>query len=152
VRLHALFEANKKEVEKETNIPFDSWMNITTIERYMEVWKQLLLFVFRAEEVEIDKRPPYVLTEEQQTAMQVVRDRIDGFQQWKEEQDSAEEDPEDEGVGDHGSVEEDREEGDRGEDRDEGFEDGLSDEEIRRIREIQREILRFCIALLDHLL
>jgi hypothetical protein len=86
VGLHALFEANKKEVEKETNMPFDSWMDITTIERYVEVWKQLLLFVFRAEEVDIDERPPYVLTEEQQTAMQVVQDRIDGFQQWKEEQ------------------------------------------------------------------
>jgi hypothetical protein len=105
-------------------------MDITTIERYVEVWKQLLLFVFRAEEVEINERPLYVLTEEQQTVMQVVRDRIDGFQQWKEEQDSAEEDPEDERVGDNGSVEEDREEGDRGEDRDKGLEDRLSDEKI----------------------
>ena len=150
VGLHALFEANKKEVEKETNMPFDSWMDITTIERYVEVWKQLLLFVFRAEEVDIDERPPYMLTEEQQTAMQVVRDRIDGFQQWKEEQDSAEEDPEDEGVGDDGSVEEDREEGREEDEEDEGFTDGISDEEIRRMREIQREILRFCIVLLDH--
>ena len=74
VGLQALFEANKKEVEKETNMPFDSWMDITTIERYVEVWKQLLLFVFCAEEVDIDERLPYVLTEEQQTAMQVVRD------------------------------------------------------------------------------
>ena len=91
VGLQALFEANKKEVEKETNMPFDSWMDITTIERYVEVWKQLLLFVFRAEEVCEDERPPYELTEDQQTAMQVVRDRIDGFRQWKEEQDGAEE-------------------------------------------------------------
>ncbi|KAL5316176.1 hypothetical protein ACEPPN_017054 [Leptodophora sp. 'Broadleaf-Isolate-01'] len=138
-----------KEVEKETNMPFDSWMDITTIELYVEVWKQLLLFVFRAEDVDIDERPPYVLTEEQQTVIQVVRDRIDGLQQWKEEQDSAEEDPEDEGVGDDGSVEEDREEGREEEEEDEGFKDGISDEEIRRIREIQREILLFCIALLD---
>ena len=155
VGLQALFEANKKEVEKETNMPFDSWMDITTIERYVEVWKQLLLFVFRAEEVNEDERPPYVLTEEQQTAMQVVRDRIDGFQQWKEEQDGA-----------GGMIqkmkglvmmvvlkrieEKGAEEGDREEEDDEGFEDGISDEEIRRMREIQREILRFCIALLDH--
>ncbi|KAF4637121.1 hypothetical protein G7Y89_g978 [Cudoniella acicularis] len=125
------------------------WIDITIIERYIEVWKQLLLFVFCAEEVNIDERPLYVLTEEQQTAIQVVRDRIDGFQQWKEEQDSAEEDPEDEGLGDDGSVEEDREE-DREEEEDKGFKDGISDEEVRRIREIQREILRFCITLLDH--
>jgi hypothetical protein len=150
VGLHVLFEANKKEVKIETNMPFDSWMDITTIEWYVKVWKQLLLFVFRAEEVDINERPPYVLTKEQQTAMQVIQDRINRFQQWKEEQDSVEEDPEDKGVGDDGSVEEDREEGDRGEDRDKGFKDRLSDEEIRRMREIQREILRFCIALLDY--
>jgi hypothetical protein len=64
-----LFKANKKEVEKETNILFDSWIDITTIERYVEMWKQLLLFVFCAEEVDIDKRPLYMLTKEQQTAM-----------------------------------------------------------------------------------
>jgi hypothetical protein len=80
----ALFEANKKEAEKETNMPFDSWMDITTIERYVEVWKQLLLFVFRAEEDEPDFRPLYVLTEAQQSAMQTVRDKIGAFQEWKE--------------------------------------------------------------------
>ncbi|KFZ20054.1 hypothetical protein V502_03377 [Pseudogymnoascus sp. VKM F-4520 (FW-2644)] len=46
VGIHTLFEANKKEVEKETNMLFDSWMDITTIEQYVKVWKQLLLFVF----------------------------------------------------------------------------------------------------------
>jgi hypothetical protein len=81
VGLYTLFKANKKEVEKETNMLFDSWMDITTIKRYVEVWKQLLLFVFRAKEVDIDEQPPYVLTKEQQTAMQVVRDRINRFQQ-----------------------------------------------------------------------
>ena len=69
VGLQALFEANKKEVEKETNMPFDSWMDYTTIVRYVEVWKQLLLFVFRAKKVCEDERPPYELTEDQQTAI-----------------------------------------------------------------------------------
>jgi hypothetical protein len=64
-----LFKANKKEVEKKTNMLFNSWINITTIKQYVKVWKQLLLFVFRAKEVNINKRPPYVLTKEQQTAM-----------------------------------------------------------------------------------
>jgi hypothetical protein len=63
VGLQAFFEANK-EVEKETNMPFESWMDHTTIVRYVEVWKQLLLFVFRAEVVGIEERPPYVLTED----------------------------------------------------------------------------------------
>jgi len=33
----AMFEANKKEVNKETTMPFDSWMDITTVQRYTEV-------------------------------------------------------------------------------------------------------------------
>jgi hypothetical protein len=55
VGLHVLFKANKKEVKKETNMLFNSWINITTIERYVEVWKQLLLFVFCAKKVDINK-------------------------------------------------------------------------------------------------
>jgi hypothetical protein len=39
---HAMFEANKKEVNKEPKMPFDSWMDITTVQRYTEVWRQLL--------------------------------------------------------------------------------------------------------------
>jgi hypothetical protein len=74
VGLYALFEANKKEVKKETNILFNSWIDIITIKRYVKVWKQLLLFVFYAEEVDINKQLLYVLTKEQQTAMQVVQD------------------------------------------------------------------------------
>ena len=65
VGLHTLFEANKKEVDKETNILFDSWIDLTTIEWYIKVWKQLLLFVFCTEEDDVDKRPLYVLTIEQ---------------------------------------------------------------------------------------
>ena len=33
----AMFEANKKEVNKETTMPFDSWMDITTVQRYTKV-------------------------------------------------------------------------------------------------------------------
>ena len=55
VGLHTLFKANKKEVEKETNILFDSQIDITIIEQYIEVQKQLLLFIFKAEEVDIDE-------------------------------------------------------------------------------------------------
>lgn len=62
---------------------FDNWIDIITVERYAEEWRQLLLFVFRAEEDDPEFRPPYVLTEAQQTAMQTVRDKIQAFQQWK---------------------------------------------------------------------
>ncbi len=174
VGLQTLFEANKKEVDRETNMPFDSWMDITTVERYVEVWRQLLLFVFRAEEDDVDKRPPYVLTSTQQIAMQAVRDKIQAFQEWKQEQQKSTEDDDqggDEGFGsddEQVDAEEDgglysgledvrlEDSGLRGDDEradeevDEGFEDGMSKEEVEWIGQIQREVLRFCIALLDH--
>ena len=75
----ALFEAHKKEVNKEPNMPFDSWMDITTIKSYVGVWRQLLCYVWRAEEDEPDKRPPYKLTERQDTCLKHVRAAIQGF-------------------------------------------------------------------------
>jgi hypothetical protein len=50
VRLHALFEANKKEVDKKPSMPFESWMDITTVKKYTKVWKTLLCYVFWAED------------------------------------------------------------------------------------------------------
>jgi hypothetical protein len=41
VGLEALLEANKKEVERETQRPFNSWMETSTVHRYTEVWKQM---------------------------------------------------------------------------------------------------------------
>jgi hypothetical protein len=157
VGIHALFEANKKEVEKETNMPFDSWMDMTTIERYVEVWKQLLLFVFRAEDDEPEFRPPYVLTEAQQSAMQIVREKIGAFQEWKQEQEGSGGGGDGRDGGGDGDEDEGFDDGedDRGPDEvvhgevDEGFEDEMS-EETKWMRQIQREVLRFCIALLDH--
>ncbi|OBT70707.1 hypothetical protein VF21_10274 [Pseudogymnoascus sp. 05NY08] len=156
VGIHTLFEANKKEAEKETNMPFDSWMDITTIERYVEVWKQLLLFVFRAKDDKAEFRPPYVLTKAQQSAMQTVRDEIGAFQEWKEEQGknaAGEDRDEDEGFDD--GEDDEGVEGVKGaaeeaaEEVDEGFEDEMS-KETKWMQQIQQEVLRFCITLLDH--
>ncbi|KAH6683480.1 hypothetical protein B0J14DRAFT_467389, partial [Halenospora varia] len=66
VRLEALFEANKKEVDKETQMPFNSWMDITTVKAYIEVCKQLLRYIFRSKDIQPKKRPAYKLTEQQQ--------------------------------------------------------------------------------------
>ncbi|KFY83337.1 hypothetical protein V500_10092, partial [Pseudogymnoascus sp. VKM F-4518 (FW-2643)] len=119
----ALFEANKKEVEKETNMP-------------------LLLFVFRAEDDEPEFRPPYVLTDAQQSSMQTVRDKIGSFQEWKQEQEknaAGEDRDEDEGF-DDGEDDEgiDKDVEGTDEEVDEGFEDEMS-EETKRMRQIQRE-------------
>ena len=68
-------------MDKEPHIPFDSWMDMTTIERYVRVWKQLLLYVFRAEKAEPEKRLLYVLTEEQKITIEGVRVKIRVFQE-----------------------------------------------------------------------
>lgn len=46
-------------------MPFDSWMDITTVKAYTEVGKQLLCYIFRSKDIEPDKRPAYELTERQ---------------------------------------------------------------------------------------
>ncbi|KFZ13427.1 hypothetical protein V502_06621 [Pseudogymnoascus sp. VKM F-4520 (FW-2644)] len=113
VGIHTLFEANKKEVEKETNMLFDSWMDITTIEQYVEF------------------QPLYMLTEAQQSAMQTVRDKIGAFQEWKEEQEKSaegEDCDEDEGFDDGEDKEGVGVYQGAGKEVDEGFEDEMSKE------------------------
>jgi hypothetical protein len=118
----ALFEANRKEVSSEPQQPFDSWMDIDTVKRYIRVWKQLLCYIFRVEDKEPSKRPAYKLNGRQQIAIQGVQEIIKEFQEWKEDQPAN--DPID-----------DEEE---------------SDKEIEFIGRIQQEILRLCIELLNH--
>jgi RecQ family ATP-dependent DNA helicase len=117
----ALFEANRKDANVEPRQPFDSWMDITTVKSYTHVWKQLLCYVFRAEDEEVRKRPAYKLRGQQQIAKQEVRDIIREFQEWKQDQPINEADEDDE-----------------------------SDEEIEFMGRIQREVLRLCIELLNH--
>ncbi|KAF8848224.1 hypothetical protein BDZ45DRAFT_698555 [Acephala macrosclerotiorum] len=114
VGLQTLFEANK-EIDKETNRLFDSWMDITTVEH------------------QGGRRRVSTPVRVQQTAMQTVRDEIQAFQRWKQEQEKrAEDEGEDRGE-DEGFDEENR----RGEDHvgadeevDGGLRTGVSDEEV----------------------
>jgi superfamily II DNA helicase RecQ len=136
----ALFEVNKKEAKQETQMPFDSWMDITTVRSYTQVWRQILGYIFRAEDTDPDDRPAYQLTSNQAMNIQSLRDEIRKFREWKHEMDNGKEDQEkasrDEGT---------REENDKYE-----SDEYESDEEIERIRVIQREVLRLCISLLNH--
>jgi hypothetical protein len=120
VGLEALFEANRKEVDKDVRIPFDSWMDITTVKAYIEVCKQLLRYISRSKHLEPEKRPAHELTERQQMAVDDVWTNIEEFVWWKEEH------------GEEGRVEE-----------------GESDEEIEWMGRIQRQVLRLWIALLN---
>jgi hypothetical protein len=52
----ALFEVNKKEAEQETQMPFESWMDATTVRSYTQVWRQILDYIFRAEDTEPEER------------------------------------------------------------------------------------------------
>jgi hypothetical protein len=113
----ALFEANRKEANVEPQRPLDSWMDITTIQSYTRVWKQVLCYVLRAEDEDAEKRPAYKLTGRQQIGVQAVRAIIQEFQEWQQDQ---------------------------------PIDDEESDEEIEFMGRIQREILRLCIALLNH--
>jgi hypothetical protein len=129
IGLEALFEANKKEVDKETQMPFDSWMDITTIKRYTKACKQVLCFIFRAEDEEPEERPPYELTEEQQMAIEHTRIHIEVLRQWKIT---------------HALRSEDEEDAENEEEEEE------SDEEIELMENIQKEILRLWITILNH--
>ena len=65
----ALFEANRKEVSSEAQQPFDSWMDIDTVKRYTRVWKQLLCYIFRAEDQDVKKQLAYKLQGQQSVAI-----------------------------------------------------------------------------------
>ena len=120
VGLEALFEANRKEVDKDVRMPFDSWMDITTVKSYTGVYKQLLCYIFRSKDIELEKRPAYECTTRQQIAINDVWTIIEDFIEWKEEQ---------------GDEEREKE--------------GHSNEEIQWMSRIQREVLRLWIALLN---
>ncbi|KFZ20514.1 hypothetical protein V502_03157 [Pseudogymnoascus sp. VKM F-4520 (FW-2644)] len=97
-------------------------------------------------------RPLYVLTEAQQSAMQTVRDKIGAFQEWKEEKEknaAGEDCDEDEGFDDGEEVEVEEGVEWAGKEVNEGFEDEMS-EETKWMQQIQREVLQFCMTLLDH--
>lgn len=97
------------------------------VQEYTQVWRQLLCYIFRAEGKEADKWPAYKLSRRQQIAIQEVRRVIEEFKEQRENQPIMETD-----------------------DIARGGEE--SDEEIEFIGQIQRETLRLCIVLLNHLL
>ncbi|OBT40738.1 hypothetical protein VE00_09793 [Pseudogymnoascus sp. WSF 3629] len=82
----ALFEVHRKEVTQEARMPFDSWMDITTVRSYTQIWRQLLCYVFRAEGEEPEDQLAYQLTERQKISMRGLQAVVQEFQSWKNEQ------------------------------------------------------------------
>ncbi|KFY65884.1 hypothetical protein V496_02277 [Pseudogymnoascus sp. VKM F-4515 (FW-2607)] len=129
-------------------MPFDSWMDITTVRSYTQIWRQLLCYVFRAEGEEPEDRPAYKLTERQKISMCGLQAIVEEFQGWKNEQPSIVSGVESKGAvtgqGEEGGLEEGmgftRQSGGNSEGAvtDQG-EEGESDKEIAFMRRIQRE-------------
>ncbi|TVY59018.1 hypothetical protein LSUE1_G009367 [Lachnellula suecica] len=101
VGLEALFEANRKEIDKEVQMPFNSWINITTIMRYIEVYKQLIYYIFRSKGIEPEKRPGFALIKRQQMAINNIWTNIEEFGDLrnKKEEENRESDKEIEWIG-----------------------------------------------------
>ena len=118
-----LFEANCKKVHTEPQKLFDSQMDITTIQSYTQVQKQILYYIIQAENKDIDQQPVYKLISRQQIAIQRVKFIIQEFQEQKQDQ----------------SI-------------NNSNKDNKSNKKIKFIGRIQQEILQLCIVLLNYLL
>ncbi|KAG8664705.1 uncharacterized protein FPOAC1_013485 [Fusarium poae] len=69
----ALFEVQRKEVDKKPRRPFDNRVEDDTWARYTAVWSKLICYIYRAEALEDDKKPGFKLTKQQ-------GDRIDALE------------------------------------------------------------------------
>jgi hypothetical protein len=69
----ALFEVQRKEVDKKPRWPFDNRVEEDTWARYTAVWSKLICYIYRAEALEDDKKPGFKLTKQQ-------GDRIDALE------------------------------------------------------------------------
>ncbi|TQV90208.1 DNA helicase [Cordyceps javanica] len=65
VGLATMFEINRREANKRASRPFDARMESDSWKRYKETWIQMICIIYRAEQMDDEKRPPYVMTDEQ---------------------------------------------------------------------------------------
>ncbi|RFN43675.1 ATP-dependent dna helicase, partial [Fusarium flagelliforme] len=73
VGTQALFEVQRKEVDKKPRRPFDNRVEEDTWARYTGVWSKLICYIYRAEGMPDGKRPGFRLTKQQ-------GDRIDALE------------------------------------------------------------------------
>jgi hypothetical protein len=73
VGTQALFEVQRKEVDKKPRRPFDNRVKEDTWARYTGVWSKLICYIYRAEGMPDSKRPGFRLTKQQ-------GDRIDALE------------------------------------------------------------------------
>ena len=68
-----LFEVNRKTVGEKPHKPFDGRLELRTTERYANLWKRIVAYLFRSQAWPAGDRPPYRLTPTQQAALTAFR-------------------------------------------------------------------------------
>ena len=130
----ARVEINRKEEGKTPIRPFQARMGDDTKERYIRIWQQIICYIYRTHQME--RRPQYRLTANQQR----VLDRLVLLAQQSDSPNAV-----DESDIDNPNAADEPDECDEGEDS--GSDEPQAGPELQPI---ERECLRFCLALLDH--
>jgi superfamily II DNA helicase RecQ len=75
-----LFEVNRKEQGVKPKKPFDGVMEEGTVQKYKEVWRQIICYLFRTQDWPDEERPAYELTEKQGDAFDELVQAVEGLQ------------------------------------------------------------------------
>ena len=74
----ALFEVNRKQASVKATKPFDGRMEEDTWERYTEVFRKVLCYIWRTQERGEDEGPAYVFTKKQGRLFDELEDAVEG--------------------------------------------------------------------------
>ncbi|RKK63864.1 hypothetical protein BFJ69_g16845 [Fusarium oxysporum] len=75
----ALFEAQRKEVDKKPRRPFDNRMEDDTWARYTAVWTKLVCYIYRAEAMADEDRPGYRLSKRQSESLDELSEIVEAY-------------------------------------------------------------------------
>ncbi len=77
IRQPVLFEVYRKEPSKKPKKPFNSRIDKIIFKQYTDVWKQLLSYIWRTDNLEERDRPKYRITSKQQAAFNYIINVVD---------------------------------------------------------------------------
>ncbi|KAF9770082.1 hypothetical protein IL306_012414 [Fusarium sp. DS 682] len=73
----ALFEVQRREVDKKPRRPFDNRVEEDTWARYTAVWTKLIYYIYRADDMDDKDRPGLLLTKRQGDRIDKLRDLVE---------------------------------------------------------------------------
>lgn len=76
VGLQVLFEVGRKTIHQKPNAPFSARLEPRTMDRYINVWKRVIGYVFRTQGLDDYDRPGYEFTPEQEKALARFQRRL----------------------------------------------------------------------------